>query len=145
MRHPYECASPMARSPEEHLAAAVNEAAAPKKASAEERGTKPGAMAAMPPEEVLRFDQPIPFGPYPLNGRSLKELIDTVPMFSPIDGLEEPLWKKNCRECHQWDQARLCQQAATYVQTPRHALRVPHPFGGTLQIAMMRWAKSGCQ
>lgn len=104
-----------------------------------------GALAAMRPDEVLRFDQPIPFGPYPLNGRSLKELIDTLPMFSPIEGLEESLWKKNCRECHQWDQARLCQQAATYVQTPRHALRVPHPFGGTLQIAMMRWAKSGCQ
>ena len=103
-----------------------------------------GAMAAMRAEEILRFDQPIPFGPYPLNGKSLKELIDTVPMFSPIEGLEEALWKKNCRECHQWDQARMCQQASTYVQTPRHALRVPHPFGGTLQIAMMRWAKSGC-
>lgn len=103
-----------------------------------------GAMAAMRADEILRFDQPIPFGPYPLNGRSLKELIDTVPMFSPIEGLEESLWKKNCKECHQWDQARMCQQASTYVQTPRHALRVPHPFGGTLQIAMMRWAKSGC-
>ena len=103
-----------------------------------------GAMAAMRAEEILRFDQPIPFGPYPLNGKSLKELIDTVPMFSPIEGLEEALWKKNCKECHQWDQARMCQQASTYVQTPRHALRVPHPFGGTLQIAMMRWAKSGC-
>jgi hypothetical protein len=30
------------------------------------------------------------------------------------------------------------------VQTPRYALRVPHPFGGTLQIALMRWSKSGC-
>jgi hypothetical protein len=102
------------------------------------------ATAAIRPEDILRFDQPIPFGPFPLNGHSLKELIDTVPLFSPIEGLEEGLWKKNCKECHQWNQARLCEQAATYVQTPRYALRVQHPFGGTLQIALMRWSKSGC-
>lgn len=119
-------------------ATAVAPAAAPPAASS-------GATAAIRPEDVLRFDQPIPFGPYPLNGRSLQELINTVPMFSPIEGLEESLWKKNCTECHQWNQARLCEQAGTYVQTPRHALRVPHPFGGTIQIALMRWAKSGCQ
>ena len=105
----------------------------------------PSATAAMRADEVLRFDQPIPFGPYPLNGKSLKELTDTLPMFPPIEGLDESLWKKNCRECHQWSQANLCQQASTYLQTPRYALRVPHPFGGTIQIAMMRWAKSGCQ
>jgi len=104
----------------------------------------PGATAAIRPEDILRFDQPIPFGPFPLNGHSLKELIDTLPLFSPIEGLEESLWKKNCTECHQWNQARLCEQAATYVQTPRYALRVQHPFGGTLQIALMRWSKSGC-
>ena len=104
-----------------------------------------GATAAIRPEDVLRFDQPIPFGPYPLNGRSLKELMDTVPMFPPIEGIDESLWKKNCTSCHQWNQARLCEQAKTYVTTPRNALRVPHPFGGTLQVAMMRWAKSGCQ
>jgi len=103
-----------------------------------------GATVAIRAEDTLRFDQPIPFGPFPLNGHSLKELIDTVPLFPPIEGLEESLWKKKCTSCHQWDQASLCQQAATYVQTPRYALRVPHPFGGTLQIALMRWSKSGC-
>jgi hypothetical protein len=124
-------------------AAAV--APAPSAPAAAPPAASSGATAAIRPEDVLRFDQPIPFGPYPLNGRSLQELINTVPMFSPIEGLEESLWKKNCTECHQWNQARLCEQAGTYVQTPRHALRVPHPFGGTIQIALMRWAKSGCQ
>ena len=104
----------------------------------------PGATAAIRPEDVLRFEQPIPFGPYPLNGRTLKQLIDSVPMFPPIEGIDESLWKKNCTGCHQWNQARLCEQAKTYVETPRNALRVPHPFGGTLKIALMRWAKSGC-
>lgn len=117
---------------------------APSVAPAPSAAPSLGAQAAIRPEDVLRFDQPIPFGPYPLNGHSLKELIDTVPLFSPIEGLEEGLWKKNCKECHQWNQARLCEQAATYVQTPRYALRVKHPFGGTLQIALMRWSKSGC-
>ena len=103
-----------------------------------------GATAAIRPEDVLRFDQPIPFGPFPVNGHSLQEMIDSVPLFSPIEGLEESLWKKKCTTCHQWDQARLCQQGATYVDAPRNVLRVPHPFGGALKIALMRWAKSGC-
>jgi hypothetical protein len=30
------------------------------------------------------------------------------------------------------------------VQAPRNVLRVQHPFGGALKIALMRWAKSGC-
>jgi hypothetical protein len=113
-------------------------AAAPPAASA-------GAAAAIRPEDVLRFDQPIPFGPFPVNGHSIKEMIDTIPLFPPIEGLEDALWQKKCTECHKWNQARLCDQGATYVQAPRNVLRVKHPFGGALKIALMRWAKSGCQ
>lgn len=103
------------------------------------------AAAPMRPEEVLHFDQPIPFGPFPVNGHSIKEMIDTVPLFSPIEGLDdESAWKKNCTSCHQWNKERLCQQALTYVRQPRFVLRVPHPFGGALKLALMRWAKSGC-
>lgn len=100
--------------------------------------------AAMRPEDVLRFDQPIPFGPFPVNGHSIKEMIDAVPLFSPVEGLDESLWTKKCTNCHQWNQDRLCQQALTYVRQPRFVLRVSHPFGGTLKLALMRWAKSGC-
>jgi hypothetical protein len=102
------------------------------------------ATAAIRPEDALRFDQPIPFGPFPVNGHSLEEMIDTMPLFSPIEGLEEPLWKKKCTSCHQWNKERLCEQGGTYVQAPRNVLRVQHPFGGALKIALMRWAKSGC-
>jgi hypothetical protein len=59
--------------------------------------------------------------------------------------LRRRLWKKKCTSCHQWNQARLREQAQTYVQAPRNVLRVPHPFGGTLKLALMRWAISGCQ
>jgi hypothetical protein len=102
------------------------------------------AAAAIRPEDVLRFDEPIPFGPFPINGHSIKEMIDAVPLFSPVEGLDDSLWTKKCTNCHQWNQDRLCQQALTYVRQPRFVLRVPHPFGGTLKLALMRWAKSGC-
>lgn len=120
-------------------APSVPAAAAPAQPSA--RGS---ARAAMRPEDVLHFDQPIPFGPFPVNGHSIDEMINTVPLFSPVEGLDENLWKKKCTNCHQWNKDRLCQQALTYVRQPRNVLRVPHPFGGTLKLALMRWAKSGC-
>ena len=122
----------------------------PPAASGPAAGTKPAApdtaaTAAAHPEDILRFDQPIPFGPYPINGHSIKELTDSVPMFSPVEGLDEKLWKKKCTSCHQWNKDRLCQQALTYLRAPKNVLRIQHPFGGTLKVALMRWARSGCQ
>jgi hypothetical protein len=102
------------------------------------------AAAAVRPEDVLHFGQPIPFGPFPVNGHSIAEMIENVPLFSPVEGLDEALWKKKCTSCHKWNKDRLCQQALSYVRAPRNVLRVPHPFGGTLKVALMRWAKSGC-
>jgi hypothetical protein len=119
--------------------------AAPPPAAAPPPVTSSGAVATVRPEDVLRFNQPIPFGPFPVNGHSIQEMIDSTPMFPPIEGLEESLWKKKCTSCHQWNQARMCEQAGTYVKAPKFVLRVQHPFGGTLKLALMRWAMSGCQ
>jgi hypothetical protein len=110
----------------------------------------PAATAMMPgppirPEDMLRFDQPIPFGPFPVNGHSIAEMIQSTPLFSPIEGVDESVWKRPCANCHQWNKDRMCEQGATYVRDPKNVLRVPHPFGGALKIALMRWAKSGCQ
>lgn len=123
---------------------------APPVQSAQPSQQAPAPTAAMPgppirPEDALRFDQPIPFGPYPVNGHSIAEMIQSQPLFSPIEGVDESVWKKDCKNCHQWNKDRMCQQGATYVQDPKNVLRVPHPFGGALKIALMRWAKSGCQ
>jgi hypothetical protein len=101
--------------------------------------------AAVQPEEILRFDQPVPFGPFPVNGRSIKELAASVPLFPPIADLEEALWKQKCTSCHHWDKALLCEQGKTYVKAPRMILRHPDPYGGAYKIALMRWAKSGCE
>jgi hypothetical protein len=135
-----------AASPVAPPAAATAPAAssAPAAAASTQPPTHKNATAAMRPEDVLHFDQPIPFGPFPVNGHSIDEMINTVPLFSPVEGLDENLWKKKCTNCHQWNKDRLCQQALTYVRQPRNVLRVPHPFGGTLKLALMRWAKSGC-
>ena len=109
----------------------------------------PAAVAAAPApiraEELLRFDQPVPFGPFPVNGSTIKALAEGVPLFPPIEGLDEALWKKSCTSCHKWDKARLCDQGATYVKAPKNVLRHPHPYGGAYKIALMRWAKSGCE
>ena len=88
---------------------------------------------------------PLDFGPFPVNGRSLEELINDVPMFSPMEGLDESAWKKPCNNCHKWDRQTLCEQGATYAKNPKAALRHSHPYGGADKIAMMRWAKGGCQ
>ncbi len=93
----------------------------------------------------LRFDQPIPFGPAPVRGKSIQEMIDTIPYFPPIEGIPEDQWKKKCTSCHKWDKATLCDQGKSYATTRKAVLRHPHPFGGTLKTAIMRWAESGCK
>lgn len=96
-------------------------------------------------EDILRFEEPIPFGPFPVNGNTIKQLADSVPLFPPIEGQSDTLWKKNCSNCHKWDRQTLCQQGASYVANPQNVLRQQHPFGGPFKVALMRWSKNGCQ
>jgi hypothetical protein len=107
----------------------------------------PAAAAAAPPpgDAVLRFSQPVPFGPFPVNGNSIEQLAEGIPQFAPFDGLEESMWKKPCATCHKWDRQALCEQGASYAKNPRNALRHPHPYGGAYKSALMQWAKTGCQ
>jgi hypothetical protein len=103
------------------------------------------AAAAPASEEVVRFDEPLKTGPPPVNGRSLEQLVQGVPLFPPIEGLDESVWKKNCNACHKWDRRTLCEQGATYLKDPKMALRGSHPYGGPEKVAIMQWAKTGCQ
>jgi hypothetical protein len=107
----------------------------------------PAAAAAggAPAEEVVRFNVPLTSGPFPVNGNSLEQLVAGVPLFPPIEGLDEKVWKKNCTACHKWDRQTLCEQGASYIKDPKTALRGSHPYGGAEKIAMMQWAKTGCQ
>jgi hypothetical protein len=110
-------------------------------------GTPAPAVAAPSPpaDDVLRFSQPVPFGPFPVNGNSIEKLADAIPQFPPFDGLDENQWKKNCSSCHKWERQALCEQGASYAKNPRNALRHPHPYGGAYKSALMQWAKGGCQ
>lgn len=105
----------------------------------------PPPAAQAPVQDVIKFSDPIPFGPYPVNGRSLEELITGVPMFSPIEGLDEAMWQKTCNNCHKWNRQSLCVQAGLYAKNPKTELRIPHPYGGAEKIAMMKWFQGGCQ
>ena len=103
------------------------------------------AAPAAPGQDVVRFKEPLTSGPYPVNGSSLEQLVNGIPLFPPIEGLDEAVWKKNCNACHKWDQRTLCEQGATYVKNPKSALRKSHPYGGAEKVAMMEWSKTGCQ
>jgi hypothetical protein len=120
----------------EELAAARGAAPAP----------APAAAAAAPSQEdVLKYSAALNFGPFPVNGQSIEQLITGTPLFPPIEGLDDSIWKKTCSNCHKWDQRTLCEQGATYAKNPKAALRLTHPYGGAFKIALMRWVKAGCQ
>jgi hypothetical protein len=96
-------------------------------------------------DDVVRFSEPIAFGPFPVNGNSLEHLIAGIPLFPPFEGLDEKTWKVTCSHCHKWDKQTLCTQAQVYVKDPNVTMRIPHPYGGPEKVAMMKWAKGGCQ
>ena len=122
----------------EELAAVRGVAAAPP--------PPPVAAAAPSQDDVLKYTAPITFGPFPVNGHSIEELITGTPLFPPIEGLDDSVWKKTCSNCHKWDQRTLCEQGTSYAKNPKASLRISHPYGGgVFQLALMRWAKSGCQ
>jgi hypothetical protein len=108
---------------------------------------QPPAPAPLPAPapEAVQFSEPITFGPPPVKGHSLQELIAGTPLFPPIAGLDESVWKKTCNNCHKWDRETLCAQANVYLKNPQAALRVAHPYGGPEKTAMMKWAEGGCQ
>jgi hypothetical protein len=94
--------------------------------------------------DILRFEEPVPYGPSQVRGKTLKELIEGVPIFAPIPGLDESLWQKKCSTCHEWNSQRLCEQGRSYLGRANEVFRHPHPYGGAYKLSLMRWAKTGC-
>jgi len=108
--------------------AATDTAAAPQVASA----------------DVPAFNEVWETGAFPLRGRSLEQLANAIPLFAPIEGLPEDVWKKPCSGCHQWNQERLCEQSQSYIANPANILRIKHPHGGIVKNALFQWASAGC-
>lgn len=106
----------------------------------------PTASAPATPDQ-LTFNSPLVDPDGPAHGRTLAELITGSPAFPPFEGLPDELWKgQDCSSCHQWDQAKLCEQAMTYNTRGADVFaRIPHPFGGGFKRAMATWASGGCR
>lgn len=93
----------------------------------------------------IAFNAPLGIGDPEIATRSIAELIGGSPMFPPIEGLPEAVWKdKTCASCHQWDQGNLCEQAQTYLEDDTGRLGKKHPFGGAFKEALRNWAAGGC-
>jgi hypothetical protein len=119
------------------------------------QGTPVPAPAAQAPassaapameQKIVKFSDPIPFGPVSVAGKTLEQLAAAdSPLFPPVEGLPETLWKKPCSTCHQWTKETLCEQGARYVKDPTLAFRNQHPYGGPMKVTLLEWAKQGCQ
>ncbi len=107
----------------------------------------PGPAVATADYEVF-FDRPLEHGVPEIVGKTIMEVATSSPLFSPIDGLPEEMWKnQTCSNCHQWTRDDLCAQAKFYNNDggTARALRKEHPFGGTFKRNLRVWADGGCR
>ncbi|RWB10023.1 MAG: peptidase c14 caspase catalytic subunit p20 [Mesorhizobium sp.] len=92
------------------------------------------------------FDHPIDFGDPAIDGKSIAQLIKGKPLFSPVEGLDKSVWEdKRCDGCHEWDEARLCEQAKNFATNDASVLRLQHPLGTRFKVALAKWAQGGCK
>ncbi len=92
------------------------------------------------------FTDPITEGEAHIVGKSLAELIEGSPLYPPIEGLPDEVWKgKHCNDCHQWTQKDLCVQSTFYAENDESFIsRKEHPYGDTFKLNLRLWAKAGC-
>jgi hypothetical protein len=95
----------------------------------------------------VAFDTPLTEVPDEIAGRSIADLIQGSPLYPPIEGLPEEVWKtQTCSHCHQWTREDLCTQAQTYVTAPaERTLSADHPLGPAFRGVLRVWAEGGCE
>lgn len=97
--------------------------------------------------DAMTFTTSLDSGPDGVAGRSIADLLTGTPVFPPIKGPPDELWKgQPCTACHQWTAAALCDQGATYSR-PALAVRIakPHPLGIPFKKALRAHAEGGCR
>jgi len=96
---------------------------------------------------TLSFEQAVEGDVQSGNPRSIMELAEGNPLFSPVEGLPPEYWEAEvCSNCHNWDKAALCTQGEFYIgQEGDPAARIQHPYGGFFKRALEQWAAGGCQ
>lgn len=102
--------------------------------------------AAPTPPVLVTYSTPLVQGDPAIIDKTIAELIESSPLFPPVEGLPDEYWKeKTCTACHTWEQANLCDQANTYLTEAGSAnLTKQHPFGGTFKMNLRDWAVGGC-
>lgn len=95
---------------------------------------------------TIYFDKPLPNDPQSDNPRTFSQIVKAASPFSPIDGMDDKLWKdKDCSECHNWTRNSLCAQGQFYNSSDESNLtRIQHPFDGYLKLALKNWADNDC-
>ncbi|PRY72474.1 caspase family protein [Marivita geojedonensis] len=96
---------------------------------------------------VIEYDTPLALPGTVLDGVALSNITGLSPLFPPIEGLPEELWKNaTCASCHEWNKERLCEQSNVYLTlSGQKNLEKPHPFNGALKRNLRQWAAGGCQ
>ncbi|MCB2136504.1 MAG: caspase family protein [Rhodobacteraceae bacterium] len=97
--------------------------------------------------QSMFFETPLTSGVDGVKGQSIAQLIKGSPLFPPIDGIPDSMWKgQTCSNCHNWTREALCEQGKTYlVVNGARALAKNHPLGGPFKQALKVWAGGGCQ
>ncbi|HUG61383.1 MAG TPA: caspase domain-containing protein [Methylomirabilota bacterium] len=95
-------------------------------------------------EGPVFYDRPVRFGDVAIDGKSISELIQGKPLYSPIEGLDPAAWDTQCTSCHAWTRETLCEQSMTYAKIDVSVMRLPHPYGTRFKVALSDWAKNGC-
>ncbi|MEP5728540.1 MAG: caspase family protein [Sulfitobacter sp.] len=103
--------------------------------------------ASAPMGTDLTWVMPFTNGREEIFGKSIEQLVTLSPLFPPIEGLPEELWKdQSCSNCHQWTQEALCTQGQTYVKAGNSdAISKQHPYGGEFKLNVRAWAEGGCK
>lgn len=80
-------------------------------------------------------------------GSTIVQLILDAPMFTPIEGIPDQLWKdQHCSNCHEWSHEMLCAQGQTYLKaSAKRALGKSRPYGGGFKQNVRVWAANDCK
>lgn len=120
-------------------------------AAVEKRGhdpeeNPPGGKAGPLTVDIF-FDQPLREGGDNVRGKAIAKLIEGSPLFPPIEGLPDEVWKgKHCANCHEWTQKALCDQGNFYVKNEvDDGFGAIHPYGGQFRQVLKAWAGQGCR
>ena len=128
-------------------AAATAEMATTQEESAPEEPTQ---MASRGTDGIgsvpITFEGELQFGSPEIVGQSIAGLMTASPLFPPIEGLPDEVWKgKACSDCHQWERENLCEHGGRYLAlSAQRSLGKEHPFGGSFKHTLRAWAAGGC-